>query len=116
MAGIYAADGTINVTVVDGTSRVNTYAADGSLNVQVSPGTGWVGIFAPCGALYITPYEGAGPTTYYAADGSVNMKETLSPFGGMRVTVISGALADTNGLILDNEVLSLDLNSLTLGA
>lgn len=53
MAGIYAADGSINVTVVDGNSIVEAYASDGSWNVLVSDGANGP-VRDPSGALRVT--------------------------------------------------------------
>ncbi len=64
MSGVYAADGSWNVSVVDGSSFTGLYAADGSLNVIKSPGSTFVGMYHPCGALYVsgnfTPSGGGG--------------------------------------------------------
>lgn len=92
MSGVYAADGSLNVTVVDGSTRTGLYAADGSINVVLSPGSGFVGLYHPCGAYYVTLVT-VGPANYYAADGSMNV--TQSPYittGATRVTAVSGSL------------------------
>jgi hypothetical protein len=97
MAGIYAADGSLNVTVVDGNSLTGLYAADGSLNVVLSPGSGYIGAYAPCGAWYVTLIT-SGVVGYYAADGSLNVAE--SPYtaqGAVRVTAVSGDLSPGGG-------------------
>lgn len=90
--GLYAANGTINVTVVSGSAFVGAYAADGSLNVLEAPGNAFVGRTAPCGAMYVT----VAPGTFvgsYAPDGSVYVTDdVLERSGALRVTVVSGNL------------------------
>lgn len=97
MSGVYAADGSLNVTVVDGSTRTGLYAADGSINVALSPGSGFVGLYHSCGAWYVTLIT-SGPANYYAADGSMNV--TQSPYvltGATRVTAVSGSLNPSVG-------------------
>lgn len=97
MAGVYAADGSINVTVVSGSSYTGLYATNGSINVVLSPGTGYVGLYAPCGAWYVTLIS-SGPANYQAIDGSLNV--TQSPYiltGAVRVTSVSGSLSPSGG-------------------
>lgn len=92
MAGVYAADGSLNVTVVNGLTYTGLYAADGSINVVLSPGTGFVGLYHPCGAWYVTLIT-SGLAGYQAIDGSLNV--TQSPYvitGAVRVTAVSGSL------------------------
>lgn len=95
----YAANGSMNVTVVDGTSYTGLYAADGSINVVVSPGGTYVGKYHPCGAWYVTvatsPSVGALPVQ--APDGSLFVSETPFTNGGIRVTVVSGSLNGGGG-------------------
>jgi hypothetical protein len=61
--GLYAIDGSWNVTVVSGLSYTGLYAADGSLNVIQSPNpaTTYVGCYHPCGAMYVTDTSGGSP-------------------------------------------------------
>lgn len=97
MAGLYAADGSLNVSVVDGTSLTGLYAANGSLNVVVATGSSFVGAYHPCGAWYVTAVT-SGVVGHYAADGSMNVAE--SPYtatGAVRVTVVSGSLSGGGG-------------------
>lgn len=92
MAGIYAADGSTNVTVVDGTTLTGLYAADGSFNVVVSKEISPIGVYAPCGALNVTLVT-EGNTGRYAPDGSLFVTE--SPYGAdgaIRVTAVTGSL------------------------
>lgn len=92
MAGLFAADGSINVTVVSGTSNVGAYAVDGSINVIASPGGTNVGAYHPSGAWYVTLLSNTlAPAR--APDGSLYIQ--VSPYAGdsgQRVTVVSGSL------------------------
>lgn len=94
MAGLYATDGSLNVTVVSGATVTGRLAANGSLNV-VSTGTttGPVrSVNHACGAAWVK-LDNTGPNSANAADGSLNV--TTSPYNGKgatRVTVVSGSL------------------------
>lgn len=87
----YAADGSINISVVDGNSYTGLYAADGSINVVVSPGGSQVGIYAPCGAWYVTVSPGT-LIPRQAPDGSLYVNTSLAQDGSQSVTVTSGSL------------------------
>lgn len=89
----YAADGSWNVTVVDGNSYTGIYAADGSFNVIKAPGGVYVGEHHPCGALWVTTTIG-GAVPFYAPDGSVYVTNLGMPSTnqGQPVTVVSGSL------------------------
>lgn len=89
----YAADGSLNVTVVDGLSYSGLFAPDGSMNVIKSPGGSYVGLQHPCGARYVTTTTG-GFVGYYAADGSMYVTNLGMPptNQGQPVTVVSGTL------------------------
>lgn len=50
--GLYNPDGSIAVTVVDGTQLVGVQAADGSVNIVVDDG-GNFGVYHPCGAFRV---------------------------------------------------------------
>lgn len=89
--GVYADDGSINVTVVDGTDFTGFYAADSSWNVILAPGDTFVGAQAPCGALYVTIGDGS-TTEAQAPDGSAYVQESPYTGNGWRVTVVSGTL------------------------
>lgn len=90
----YAADGSMNVTVVTGASYTGLYAPDGSINVIKAPGGTYVGAYHPCGAWWVsvaTPASvGANPLRN--VDGSLNVSEAPYTNGGQRVTVVSGTL------------------------
>lgn len=90
-----ASDGSINVTVVDGNTRVGNAAADGSLNVVVATGLAPVPAVHPCGAWNVT----VAPHTLHpikAPDGSLYVSETPYTYPGMRVTVVSGSLSGSS--------------------
>lgn len=98
--GIYAADGSINVTVVDGTTRTGLYAADGSWNVVLSDGVGFAGVYHPCGGYNVTVLTG-GPEGIFATDGSLFVQETPYTYsGGLKVTVVSGSLSGFDAPVL----------------
>ena len=86
---LYAVDGSIHVTVVDGTTITGLYAADGSWNVVQDDASG---AMHPCGALNVTVATGTDPVHRINVDGRLNVVETpYSPTGAQRVTVVSGA-------------------------
>lgn len=101
--GISALDGSLNVTVVAGTSLTGIYAADGSINVIVSPGSSYVGAYHPCGAWWVTvaPSSPSVPTPLRAPDGSLYVYTSLgrnsNTLGGQPVTVVSGSLNPSGG-------------------
>lgn len=89
---LYAADGSVNVTVVTGLSYTGLRAADGSYNVIHPSGGGAKGAYHPCGALLVT-----NTSTYAhnkAADGTRNVFITGGSHlnKGHPVTVVSGSL------------------------
>jgi hypothetical protein len=92
----FANDGSINVTVVPGTSLTGLYAIDGSINVIKSPGSSYVGAYHPCGALYVTVSPGT-LVPLRAPDGSLYVNTTLSKNGSQSVTVVSGSLTPGGG-------------------
>jgi len=98
MAGYYAADGSMNVTVVDGLTRTGIYAADGSINVVLAPGGTYVGAYHPCGAWWVTVSLGT-LTSIRAPDGSLYVSDAstqggISENSGQPVTVVTGTLFD----------------------
>lgn len=94
----YAANGSINVSVIDGNTRTGLYAADGSINVVLSPGSGYVGAYAPCGAWYVTVSTGT-LVPIRAPDGSLYVSQSGPPStnSGQPVTVVSGSLTPGGG-------------------
>jgi hypothetical protein len=89
-----AADGSLNVTVVSGSTYTGIYAADGSLNVIAAPGGTYVGLYHPCGAFYVTPVTDNTFRSLMAPDGSMYVTNTGMPSKnqGQPVTVVSGTL------------------------
>lgn len=93
MSGLYAADGSINVSVVSGATVTGQNAPDGSMNVVLAPTpvVAPIGVNHPCGARWVTlTTSGFGA---YAPDGSQYVVE--SPYnaqGAIRVTAVSGDL------------------------
>lgn len=89
---LLATDGSLNITVVDGTSYVGNYASDGSLNVFVAPGDSYVGLKHASGATNVTVAPGDF-VPVYAPDGSLYVNEdTTTRNEGTIVTVVSGTL------------------------
>lgn len=94
MAGRYAQDGSLRVSVVDGSTRTGLYAPDGSIYVVESSGLSFVGHSHPCGALNVTVVTPGTFVGVYAPDGSLNVIETsgtTTPEGAYAVTVVSGS-------------------------
>lgn len=92
--GKYAADGSWNIAVVNGSTYTGAISPDGALNVFQSVASGPIGLYAPCGAYNVTVAgtPPGGPNSRQAANGSLNI--SVSPYtnGGQRVTVVSGVL------------------------
>lgn len=86
MSGVRAADGSVNVTVVDGVTYTGVNANDGSINVIDDGGTN-TGSHHPCGAFRVT-VDNSGKVGR-APDGSAYVSEDGS--GGYKVTVVAGA-------------------------
>lgn len=97
MSGLHAADGSLNVTVVTGSTYTGLYAPDGSLNVVLATAGTYVGAYHPCGAWYVTlvTNEAVGR---YALNGSLNVVESpFSATGAVRVFAVSGDLTPGGG-------------------
>jgi len=90
---LYAADGSLNVTIVDGTTLTGLIAPDGSRYAVVSDGSAFVGVTHPCGAMWVTNAPTGGYVSLNAPDGSLYVAETRRD-GAMHVTVLSGSLGD----------------------
>lgn len=86
--GLYAADGSINVTVVDGSSWTGLYAKDGSWNVKARSTE--YGAYASCGALLVT-LQASAVNGDIAPDGSLNVSVTPFQPGTFRITVVTGS-------------------------
>lgn len=91
----YAADGSMNVTVVDGTTYTGLYAPDGSINVIKSDGIStYVGAHHPCGAWWVSLGTPGTISPARAPDGSLVVSQAGMPYinSGRPVTVVSGSL------------------------
>lgn len=91
---LYAADGSFNVTVVDGSSYVGLFAVDGSINVIASPdpATTYVGLYHPCGAYWVTLNTSTSePVSINNIDGSLNISQSPYIGSGQNITVVSGS-------------------------
>lgn len=96
MSGLYAPDGSINVTVVNGSTYTGLFAPDGSWNVVKADGSHF-GYYHPCGAILVTVAT-SGPSSSHAPDGSIYVEETPYTYSGaLRVTVVSGSLSGGGG-------------------
>jgi len=84
-----ATDGSLNVTVVDGTTWVGRIAKDGSLNVFQVDGSTWTGRNHTSGAVNVVVIA-SGEYDINNKCGAVNV--SVSPYitGTQRVTVVSG--------------------------
>lgn len=122
---LYAADGSLNITVIAGGTYTGLYAANGSMNVKISPGGFQVGIYSPEGACYVTviPSSFTLPLPFNAPDGSMYISQSTGmgqnpAYGsgqGVRVTVVGG----TNPFIQPTYYVSAlgnDLNVGTIGS
>lgn len=97
--GFYATDGSMNITVVSGSTYTGVYATDGSINVIASPGNAYVGAYHPCGAWYVT--ENAGTvTSLRAPDGSLNISQSPYTSGTQRTTIVTGGFTPGTGALI----------------
>lgn len=87
----YAADGSLNITVVDGTSRVGAQASDGSLNVIQVSGSSLVGTQHSSGAFNVVNTDTAGIAGQHPS-GALLISDSPYANGTKRVTVVSGSL------------------------
>ena len=93
--GLYANDGSINVTVVDGNSYVGAQAADGSLNVLVVDGSDYTGLLAGCGAVNVIAAV-ADSNSYFHPCGAWYISESPYYTGAVKVTVMSGSIGGSS--------------------
>lgn len=98
---VYASDGSINVTVVDGSTFTGAQAADGSLYVVER--TSEIGAYHPCGALLVTPITSNDPIIY-ASDGSLKVSESPYYQTSQRVTVVSGSFGGGGTPVTGNPI------------
>lgn len=89
--GMYASNGSWNVSVVNGLTVVPRMAADGSINVVLSDGS-QKGIHHACGALRVTVATGTNSTGRHAKDGSMAVSNVTDSFNAKSCTAVSGAL------------------------
>lgn len=95
----YAASGALNITVVsDGTTLTGVNAPDGSIYVSLSDGTNR-GLYAKGGSIRVTVASAdAAHSRQYAPDGSWYVTSTKgSPAGAVFVNVVSGTLTPGGG-------------------
>lgn len=97
--GLYASDGSWNISVVSGSSTTGLYAADGSINVIASPGSSYVGAYHPCGALYVTVCASS-PKAIRAADGSLNISYGTYYSETQKCTIVSGGFSPGTGALI----------------
>ena len=107
---LFAADGSLNVTVVDGNSYTGAQAADGSLNVLVVDGTDYTGLLAGCGAVNVIAAV-ADSNSYFHPCGAWYISESPYYTGAVKVTVMSGSIG---GSSLTAPVLTWDGETLDL--
>lgn len=91
---LYAADGSWNVTVVDGSTFTGLYAPDGSYNVVEVDGTSIAGLYAPCGAYNVYVSDGT-YIGFYHPSGAINVSVSPYETGTVRVTAVSGSLGSS---------------------
>lgn len=87
---VYAADGSTNVTVVDGSAPVGWQAADGSLNVFQVDGSDWVGAYHSSGARNVIVTTSDQEVMAHPS-GAVYVSVDPYKLGTMKVTVTGGA-------------------------
>lgn len=89
----YASDGSLNVTVVAGTSYPGLYAADGSVNVIQTTDSTYVGAYHPCGAYWVTKSPGTlVPRTSPMGSLYVSLLGMPPVNSGQPITVVSGVI------------------------
>lgn len=96
MAGVYAADGSMNVTVVTGATITGLYAPNGSINVVESTGSNYLGLHHPCGAWWVTLVS-SGQVSRMAPNGSLNVDTSPYNTNATRVTVVGGSFGGGGG-------------------
>lgn len=94
MTSLYAQDGSINLTVVDGSTYVGLYAQDGSWNVvdQTANTSNYTGRMHACGAINVILDSGSDYLGMNAPNGSLYVNQTTRVNGSQLVTVVSGTL------------------------
>lgn len=90
----YAANGSLNISVVDGSTYTGVKAVDGSTYVVQNDGvTTYSGAYHKCGALNVFKYI-SGISNIRSPNGSlvVNPSVSINNNTGQPVTVVSGVL------------------------
>lgn len=90
----YAADGSLNISVVDGSTYTGVKAIDGSTYVVQNDGTTtYSGAYHKCGALNVMKYV-SGISNIRSPNGSLVVHVMAAPSNntGQPVTVVSGVL------------------------
>lgn len=77
---LYNANGSINVTVVNGSALTGLYAADGSWNVVIRDGNSLTGLQHPCGAFNVV--VATNQLGLYHRSGAMLVTEDLTNNGG----------------------------------
>lgn len=90
--GLYAADGSYNVTAVTGATYTGLYALDGSLNVVQKDGTILTGLYHPCGAYNVVLYSSGEARIQHSSGAYLISKAGAYVPNTMRVTVVSGSI------------------------
>lgn len=98
--GYYAANGSWNISIIDGTTITGIYATDGSMNCVEATGLVSVGLTHPCGARWVTLNNDSTPIGFYAPDGSMYVTDDGTKNGATKVTVISGSLGGGTSYML----------------
>ena len=86
-----AQDGSVNVTVVDGSDYVGAIASNGSLNVVVEPSNIY-GATHPSGAWNVADVTGNETMSRRSPEGWMNVTTDSILSGAMRITVVGGSL------------------------
>jgi hypothetical protein len=90
---MFATDGSLRITTVDGTAYTGLFAADGSMNgVIVAADAAGYGIYHPCGALRIVDSTGA--TGSAAPNGAIYV--TLDTLGALTAPVLTLTSGETD--------------------
>lgn len=92
----YAADGSLNIRVVDGNTYVGRYATDGSTYVVVSDGSTYTGASHRSGAMNVVNTN-SDVLSFQHPSGGIYVSDATFVNGGTRVTVISGTLDGGGG-------------------
>ena len=97
---LYADDGSLRITVVNGTTLTGLNAPDGSMYVVEGNPAIHRGLYHPCGAMLVKVNADSTSSSIpaYSPEGFRNI--SLAPFGttitgAMRCTIVSGAFANT---------------------